>query len=188
MEASSYDTEKQIKANERLNALVSNAFGNRFRTASLSEPPLNAAQGTAYKLCRENFASKSIFLQGNYGIGKTRLLAAMYRGAIKSGISAKAFTAKALADWMRESEFEGDLSRDIKKLRSAHDMFFIDDLDKIKLTESFDSNLFVFVDYLYQDEKILHISSNKTFRELVESGFNGATIRRLQDISLTVKF
>jgi hypothetical protein len=51
----------------------------------------------------------------------------------------------------------------------------------------------VFIDYLYQDEKIVHVSSNLTFAELINPAvmpypFNPATIRRLQDICEYVKF
>ncbi|MDR3243272.1 MAG: ATP-binding protein [Elusimicrobiota bacterium] len=166
---------------------ISKDFGKRFREADLAEAPANERQREAYDLAQKYYDNKSLYIAGNYGTGKTRLLAGIYKSLLKTGKKTKVFMIKDLADWLRDAELNCDVSKSIKDLRRQYDVFILDDIDKVKLTETFDSNFFVFIDYLYQDEKIIHISANMNFDQLKQAGFNGGTIRRIQDISEIVK-
>jgi DNA replication protein DnaC len=77
----------------------------------------------------------------------------------------------------------------IRELCCRFDIFIVDDLDKTKITESFDSNLFAFIDEPYKNQKTIYISSNKSLKDLVEiSGFNGATVRKIQNMTDVVRF
>lgn len=162
-------------------------FGMLFSAANFDNPR-SEAQKEAFTACKA-FRGKSQYLQGVYATGKTHALAALYALQLGTGYKIKVFTAKSLHDWMREEDLHTNLMTSIRELCRKFDIFIIDDLDKTKCTESFDNNFYAFVDEIYKNRKIIYISANKSLKELVEiQGFNGASVRRIQDMSEIIKF
>lgn len=164
-----------------------NNFGIMFADANFDNPR-SETQKAAFMACKA-FRGKSLYLQGIYATGKTHALAALYALQLGTGYKIKVFTAKSLSEWMREEDLRTSLTQSIRELCHRFKIFIIDDLDKTKWTESFDSNFYAFIDELYKNQKTIYISANKSLKELVEiQGFNGASVRRIQDMSEIIRF
>ena len=136
---------------------------------------------------------RSYFLTGNFGKGKTHLLAAQYRALTEAGFFQTCFVREV--DLLEDLQFQAyreDYTprwvclKELERKDYVH--FFIDDLGKAKITEDRLYQLFRLIDLIYSKNFGLSLTTNYRINELeerwelVDETNGGGITRRLQDI------
>jgi DNA replication protein DnaC len=127
---------------------------------------------------------------GPYGSGKTHLAAAIYAREVACDQPVYwASMAELLAEF-RQAEMDSEFysaARDRARHWSACH-FFIDDIDKFKVTDFKFEVLFDFFDTLYRRKLRLTVTSNLSLRQLIEmERLHPAIVRRIDDMCKVVE-
>ncbi len=130
--------------------------------------------------------TKSYFLAGPYGKGKTHLATAQYVQLVRLEMPCMFLTMGELLNELRLAELNQDsyYCQVREKCRYA-DRFhlFIDDIDKFKPTDFKAEALFDLIDTIYKRNIMLTITSNYTLTELSAiQSIHPSVIRRIDDI------
>lgn len=133
----------------------------------------------------KTFPSKSLYLYGDYGSGKTTFAFGVIRKLMQN-VSARGYfwpnylTGRQLDSALLKASrhFEGD-EWEIEKW-SESDLLFIDDIDKVTATERFKAQLFEIINGRLVRNKTTIITSNCAPRELGNL-IDGAVISRMGD-------
>ena len=130
---------------------------------------------------------RGVYYHGAYGAGKTHLLVAQYKevlkrklngvGVIPVLVSSNDLSVEFRAEALGQGSLSLSLARDASRLH-----LFLDDIDKIKLTETKETMLFELFNLMSLNHHRLSITSNMKSREL-ENLFGGATTRRIVDLT-----
>jgi len=162
------------------------AIPELFRGATLeSYRPGNKRQERALALIHED-PSRSFYLTGAYGSGKTHLLYAQYRELVMAGKTrCHVRTTRELVEELRRAEFDDGFVSPVIASASRPDPchLFWDDIDKLKTTDFKTEVLFDLVDTLYRRKHGLTVTGNLTLRDLVDrERLHPAIDRRVDDM------
>ena len=157
----------------------------RFRECTFeSYKPRNFKQTEALDQLSKD-PCRPYFIHGAYGSGKTHLLFAQYREAMKVyGLrNCILRTTHELVKELQEAEIDGKFSEINAALHSDHPVIFLfwDDADKLKVTDYKQEILFSLVDRIYKHNEYLTITSNLNLFELQEK-LSPAITRRIDDM------
>jgi DNA replication protein DnaC len=158
----------------------------RFRTASFANyQPIDGKQDRAKERMSAEF-TRSYYISGPYGTGKTHLATAQYVQLVRIERSCMFLTMGDLLNELRRAELEQDsyFCKVREKCRYA-DRFhlFIDDFDKFKLTDFKAESLFDLIDTIYKRNLMLTITSNYSLSELSAiQSIHPSVLRRIDDI------
>ncbi len=160
------------------------AIPKRFASARLTNyVPMDSRQQIALDTMARDF-TKSYFLHGNYGRGKTHLAVAQYAELVKIERGCCFISIHDLVSELRRSEMDSDYFCTIRqRVRHAEQFHvLIDDLDKFKPTDFRFEALYDFFNKIYARKLGLTITSNYSLRQLAESQLlDGAIIRRIDE-------
>ena len=120
----------------------------------------------------------SFFLIGNWGVGKSHLLAASVNEALENGVSAMFFSVPWLLQKIREDLFS---NRPIGVMDIVCDVEYLalDDLGKEKATETVQEKLFMILDRREIDGLRTSVTSNFDPDTLRSEKVDGAIVSRL---------
>lgn len=120
----------------------------------------------------------SFFLIGNWGVGKTHLLAASVNEAIKNGIGAVFFSVPWLFQMIRDDLFS-NRPIGVMDIVCAVEYLALDDLGKEKATETVQEKLFMILDRREVDGLRTSLTSNYDPDTLARDKVDGAIISRI---------
>lgn len=161
-------------------AVVPNRF--RDRTFAMYEP-VNPKQEKALQIILRDF-TKSFYLYGPVGHGKTHLLYAQYMELVRIERSCMALSMAELIMELRRAELDSEYFCRLRDRVRYADRFhlFLDDIDKFKATEFKFESLFDLFDTLYKRSLHLTATGNLSIDELMDSGrLHPAIVRRIED-------
>lgn len=169
-------------------AIRASVLGERFKDIDLgSLTPRNEKQ-RALKAILTAKPNTPVFIHGPVRCGKTHFLAAMYRYFDELGGKIYYTDDYLLKSMLRQAELDNNV-RSIVDIVRRNDRFFIDDIGKSKMSESFRSSMFVLFNELYRNNKYLFITSNESIGSLGREEYLGPAIaRRIEDICEIVEF
>lgn len=162
-----------------------NAIPERFRNATFANyVPMDSAQERARDRLAAEF-TKSYFLHGDYGRGKTHLATAQYRKLLEIERPCLLLTMGQLITELRRSEMDFDyfclVRQRVRHAETFH--LFVDDIDKFKVTDFKFEVLFDLFDTIYSRKLGLTVTSNYRLSELASSGVvHPSIVRRIDDI------
>lgn len=171
---------------QRIIAKKLSSIPARFRTASFANyQPIDGKQTRAKERMSAEF-TKSYYISGPYGTGKTHLATAQYIQLVRIEQPCMFLTMGELINELRRAELEQDTyyCQVREKCRYA-DRFhlFIDDLDKFKPTDFKAEALFDLIDTVYKRNLMLTITSNYSLSELSAiQSIHPSVLRRIDDI------
>lgn len=161
------------------------AIPHRFRACSFSSYiPGTPQQERAVNAMSADF-TKSFFLHGSYGHGKTHLLTAQYVQIVYIEQPCLMLTMAELVMELRKAELEPDYYCTVRERARHAERFhlFVDDIDKFKVTDFKFEVLFDLFDTMYKRNLGLTLTSNFSLRELVVSDrLHGSIVRRIEDV------
>lgn len=136
----------------------------------------------------------SYMLLGPTGVGKTHLLYALVNEAIDARRTVYALTASELLRAAREAEIGNtDFIVDVGKLERTSERgtvhLFVDEMDKVKLTEYAQLFLFDIVNYCYNNPNRVKFSITSNLNpNAFEETYGPAFFRKMRDISHLVVY
>lgn len=158
----------------------------RFRSATFANyDPIDGKQSRAKERMSAEF-TKSYYISGPYGTGKTHLATAQYTQLVRIEQPCMFMTMGELINELRRAELEQDsyYCQVREKCRYAERFhLFIDDLDKFKPTDFKAEALFDLIDTVYKRNLMLTITSNYSLSELAAiQSIHPSVLRRIDDI------
>lgn len=162
---------------------IVSTVGERFKDCNIETiTPFKNQKEAVEKIRKE--PEKSYFLIGRFGTGKTYLLSGQYCFLIRKSRDFRRYQFfrenELIKDWQDWTNGQFLVTPEFKKLDYLH--LFIDDLGKGKITEKVNQELFSLIDLIYLQNWSFSVSTNWELKELVEKGYDGGTIRRMEDI------
>lgn len=160
-------------------------MGVMFENCDLSTVKLKLYQKEAQQIIEK--PEGSYYIVGEYGKGKTHLLACLFDYYIKKYRLpiVKFFRETDLInDWQ---DWEGGRFLTTDELKTKDIMCIIlDDIGRAKITERVQQEMYSLIDWVYTDNIKLLVSSNYKYDEL-SAKYGGATTRRIKDMCQTIK-
>jgi DNA replication protein DnaC len=162
------------------------AIPARFRNSTFANyDPINGKQVRAKERISSEF-TKSYYIFGPYGTGKTHLGTAQYVQLVRIERPCLFLSMGELMNELRRSELEQDTyyCQVREKCRYAERFhLFIDDMDKFKPTDFKAEALFDLIDTIYKRNIGLTITSNYSLSELAAAQtIHPSVLRRIDDI------
>lgn len=133
---------------------------------------------------------KGLVAYGPPGVGKTRTVWALMRRLFDSGVDVHALTATGFGDGISENYREGTGPEWIRRL-SGHEVLFIDDLDKLVLTQRVQSELFAVMETVTSMRRYLVITANGSGGDFIrkfDPSIGAALYRRIVEFCDPISF
>lgn len=163
-------------------------LGERFYKVSLPEIIARNDKQRRLKTILEGNPTKSVFLYGRGGAGKTHFLAAMYCYWEAKGKRLKYLEDSTLKDELRNAELTNDFGF-IYDLVNWNDCIFLDDVGKAAMSPFHQSALYRFFNEAYKQKKYLFITANDPLTVLGAAEYWGPHVaRRVEDLCELVEF
>ena len=160
-------------------------IGEKFKDCDIANTKLLAHQDKAKVILSK--PEGSYFLVGDFGRGKTHLLASQYGYLLKKyRRPAVRFWREVdlVEDWQNWEEGRYYVVSELKDKDYKH--IFLDDLGRAKITERVQQEMYGLIDWIYTSQIGLSISSNFSYEKLIDK-YGGATVRRIKDICKGIK-
>jgi DNA replication protein DnaC len=157
-------------------------FWNKsFKNFETTNKELKEFKETAIKYAKAKAWNNgsSLFINGNYGTGKTHIAAAITRQAIYQGQSVLFLTGSRLTGTIEE------IRDKFKKMKNL-DLIILDDLGEEIKNKIILNEIFSLINHRYEAEKGFIITTNKSPEEFESQLIGGRTFDRIYERSLII--
>jgi DNA replication protein DnaC len=155
------------------------------------EKVFNKVQGYFNDAAKNFLIGKNLILTGNFGTGKT-LLMSILSNRLTSDYAFRVCYINAV-DLINEIKDSFNTStkittKDVLNRYIKADFLFIDDIDKLNVTEYVRELMYSIINVRYENESPIIISSNNSIEVLDEKFFGEAVVSRLLEKSTLIQF
>lgn len=133
---------------------------------------------------------KGLVAYGPPGVGKTRTVWMLLKRLFDIGVDVHALTATGFGDGISENYREGTGPAWIRSV-SSHEVLFIDDLDKLVLTQRVQSELFAVVETMTSMRRSIIITANGAGQDFIrkfDPSIGAALYRRIVEFCDPISF
>ncbi len=164
------------------------SFQNFRLITNEQQASFNLARG--YLLRKEYQQNRGVIFHGGPGKGKTHLAVSVYRELLKLEIRGFFITTSSALSLVKDSfksQYAAEGPESLTAMCRTAKMIILDDIAPTpKDTDWSVSEVCTLVDYCYQQEKILIVTTNLKWPESVEQVFTRSTRDRLTEMCITI--
>ena len=143
------------------------------------------------KVLQWQYGPQGLILFGKTGFGKSRCAWELAKREFMAGKSVSRVDASSGYDYASMFSTSAQNAANWIRKRSASDLLLMDDVFKVKLTESFEQAIFAIVNARVESKLPIITTCNDTsttLKDRVSQDRGGALLRRLTDFASTVSF
>lgn len=148
---------------------LSERFKRRRFDTFIVSPKTKNAFDECMRFCNEysiKSRKRGVLMIGNYGCGKTHLAAAILNTMINSGVSGMFVVVPELLNKMRDSFDDESSTREIEEQAKTVDVLVLDDLGAEKPSDWVREQLYILINYRYENELPTIVTTNCNGSEL----------------------